>query len=302
MRTGETETQVDVAFECGNQAVKRADLPGFQHMRLQQVETTVVKTVTGVVQISPSVNSLIVNRSGTLIARTASQGRLILLAPQSVAFVRSGSRVIVTAARGEHEVDILTWPSGMTPLLEHFVSSMAKGSQFPRTVACKPINPQFISAIERFEKAKAAAMEFAEPLMLSVAYEVVARLVTGGDEVQLAALPPELPETIRQLTKSVRAKPADGWPLKDAADMAGYSPFHFSRVFKSLVGYGFHEYVDRCRTEAAVELLVTTEMAVDLVASNCGFGTTQGLRESIREYLGLVPSELRAVHDSFDAR
>jgi AraC-like DNA-binding protein len=98
----------------------------------------------------------------------------------------------------------------------------------------------------------------------------------------------------------VRENPALPWPLKDAADMAGYSPFHFSRVFKGLVGYGFHEYVDRCRTECAVELLVTTDMPVDLVASTCGFGTTQGLRESVKEYLGLVPSELRAVPDSLD--
>lgn len=266
-------------------------------MRLQQVTTSVAKTVTGTVQVASSVNALFLNLSGTLIARTANQGRIILVAPRSVTFVRGGTRLLVTAARGEHTTEILTWPSGMTPLLEHYVVSAGKGSQFPRTAACKPIDPQFLDAMVRYEMAKTGGLDYAEPLMLSVVYEIVARLVTGGDEVQLAALPVGLPDTIRQLTKKVRAKPSDGWPLKDAADMAGYSPFHFSRVFKQLVGYGFHEYVDRCRTEAAVELLVTTDMAVDLVASNCGFGTTQGLRESIREYLGLVPSELRAVHD-----
>ena len=37
---------------------------------------------------------------------------------------------------------------------------------------------------------------------------------------------------------------------------------------------------------------------VDLVASTCGFGTTQGLRESVKEYLGLVPSELRTIPES----
>ena len=82
--------------------------------------------------------------------------------------------------------------------------------------------------------------------------------------------------------------------------MAGYSPFHFSRVFKNLVGYGFHEYVDRSRTECAVEMLCTTDSAVDVVASSCGFGTTQGLRESVKEYLGLVPSELRAIPDPIE--
>ena len=122
--------------------------------------------------------------------------------------------------------------------------------------------------------------------------------MTSSDQVQLAAIPSDLPDTIKDLVSRVRQSPSHGWPLRDAADAAGYSPFHFSRVFKNLVGYGFHEYVDRCRTESAVELLCTTDQPVDLVASTCGFGTTQGLRESVKEYLGLVPSELRTIPES----
>jgi len=136
-------------------------------------------------------------------------------------------------------------------------------------------------------------------LMLSAIYEAVAKLMVSADEVQLATVPEDLPETLRILTQKVRSSPALAWPLKEAADMAGYSPFHFSRVFKQLVGYGFHEYVDRCRTESAIDMLISTESAVDLVASSCGFGTTQGLRESVKEYLGLVPSELRSLPEAF---
>jgi transcriptional regulator GlxA family with amidase domain len=57
---------------------------------------------------------------------------------------------------------------------------------------------------------------------------------------------------------------------------------------------GFHEFVDRTRTEYAVHLLTSTDHAIDVVATEAGFGTTQGLRESVKEYLGLVPSELRS--------
>src|SRR5947209_15806892 len=35
-----------------------------------------------------------------------------------------------------------------------------------------------------------------------------------------------------------------------------YTTLFRSRVFKQLVGYGFHEYVDRCRTECAIDMLV----------------------------------------------
>jgi AraC-like DNA-binding protein len=65
-----------------------------------------------------------------------------------------------------------------------------------------------------------------------------------------------------------------------------------------LAGFGFHEYVDRCRTETAIEMLCNTDEPIDTVAAMTGFGTTQGLRESVKEYLGLVPSEIRAVPDA----
>ena len=47
-------------------------------------------------------------------------------------------------------------------------------------------------------------------------------------------------------------------------------------------------------------MLVSSDSPVDGVASACGFGTTQGFRESIKEYLGLVPSELRGLPEIVD--
>lgn len=300
MRAGDGDSHIDYHFECGPSLFRRQDASALPHLRLEGASATVQKTTTGSVHVPPNLSVLVFNPKGTYIARVQGMNRIVLAPPRSLTFVRGGSRLLITAARGEHQVQVLSWPSVYTPLLEHFVatSGTPKGG---RQVACKPVDPQFQAAMARFEQARSGSVDFGEPLMLSVMYEVVGRLVTGGDEVQLAAIPPDLPETIRDLTVKVRKRPSDGWPLKDASDMAGYSPFHFSRVFKQLVGYGFHEYVDRCRTEAAVELLCTTDMAVDLVASSCGFGTTQGLRESVKEYLGLVPSELRATPEAFDA-
>ena len=68
-------------------------------------------------------------------------------------------------------------------------------------------------------------------------------------------------------------------------------------MFKAIVGYGFHEYVDRCRTELAVRMLSTTDEPVDIISAEAGFGTAQSLRESVKYHLGLLPSELRAAPD-----
>ncbi len=299
----EGETTIEIQFECGTSAtgLKRVEMPGMGYVKLETISGSVPRIATGAAYVPPNVNGLILNLQGTLLARSAPQGRLVLIPPRSLTFVRPG-RMVVQAARGDHESLLLTWPSRATPVLEIWLQGRTgvRGNSAARAVACKPIDPHFLGAFERFNAAIKGPQEAMEPLVLSVLYEVVARLMSSGDQVQLAALPLDLPETIKDLIVKVRKNPAAPWPLKDAADMAGYSPFHFSRVFKSLVGYGFHEFVDRSRTECAVEMLVTTESAVDLVASTCGFGTTQGLRESVKEYLGLVPSELRAVPDAVD--
>jgi AraC-like DNA-binding protein len=301
----EGNEHIELNFDCGSTpgALKRTEIPGTQHVRLENVAGTVARVSTGAINVPAGINAICINLKGTLVARTANQGRLVLAPPRSLTFIR-GTRLIVQAARGEHQSQLITWPSGVAPLLEHWIASRVSGrtpGMTTRNVACKPIDPHFRDAIERLHGAIQSAGDTLEPLVLSFIYDVVSRMMVGMDQVQLAAMPISLPDTIKELVARVRQGPAAPWPLKDAADAAGYSPFHFSRVFKNLVGYGFHEYVDRCRTECAVEMLCNSDSAVDLVASNCGFGTTQGLRESVKEYLGLVPSELRSVPESFDA-
>jgi len=304
VRADGNDPHIDINFDCGASpgALKRTEVPGMNHVRLENASGTVAKTATGSFAVPQGMNVLCINLRGTLIARAGVQGKLVLIPPRSFTYVR-GSRLILQAARGEHQSQILSWPSGVTPLLDHWIVTRQnnRSERGPaRMLACKPIDPMFKDALERFNSAMSGPPETMEPLVVSFLYEVVARLMVGIDQVQLAATPLNLPDTIQELIKKVRGNPALPWPLRDAADEAGYSPFHFSRVFKNLVGYGFHEYVDRCRTECAVDMLCTTDNAVDLVASTCGFGTTQGLRESVKEYLGLVPSELRALPDPID--
>ena len=269
------------------------------YLKLETVSGNVARTCTGYFVVPSGMCAICINLKGTLIVRTGSQGKPVLVPPRSITFIR-GAKLIVQAARGEHVSQVLSWEGRVTPLLDNWIGSRLSRSSSGnvRSIACRPIDPHFKSALGRFDAAISQVSESMEPQVISVIYEVVSRLMTSSDQVQLAAIPSDLPDTIKDLVSRVRQSPSHGWPLRDAADAAGYSPFHFSRVFKNLVGYGFHEYVDRCRTESAVELLCTTDQPVDLVASTCGFGTTQGLRESVKEYLGLVPSELRTIPES----
>jgi AraC-like DNA-binding protein len=102
---------------------------------------------------------------------------------------------------------------------------------------------------------------------------------------------------IEELVKAIREHPEKSWSLTEAAELAGYSPFHLSRLFKATANMGFPEFVDRCRCEIAIELLIDSVDSIALISERCGFGTPQALRTSMREFTGFLPSEFRMIPD-----
>lgn len=239
-------------------------------------------------------------RQGTILIRTQADTRWSILPVGSVSLLKGPASLNLRLARGEQECRVLSWALPSTPgLLDDAMADPNKPNE-RLTVLTQPINPVFMTAAERLNRALNGKKGDVEALLFSVIYECCAYLKNGKSSFGLTPLPNDLTEGIVDLTEAVRKNPEQAWPLKEAADFVGYSPFHFSRVFKASVGYGFHEFVDRCRTESAVELLRTTESPIDIIATAAGFGTTQGLRESVKEYLGLVPSELRSDPDGND--
>jgi AraC-like DNA-binding protein len=291
---------VNLKWECDRAELgyERSPVLAFNRLRIDRYQARVLKTTTGVVDIPEGAGVLWLNFKGAYLMRRLMSHKISVIPAQSATFMRGSAKAVLQAAKGEHYSEVTSWPTTAMSYLDAWLDQRSPIEGKPkRTTGSKPFHPALNQALARYEAGKAGG-ELAEPLIASAMFEIVARLVVGEDEFRLAGVPLDLPTTIFDLTKRVRKDPSLPWPLKEAADIAGYSPFHFSRVFKSLAGFGFHEYVDRCRTESAIEMLCNTDEPIDTVAALTGFGTTQGLRESVKEYLGLVPSEIRAVPET----
>lgn len=294
---------MELSFDCGAVGIKRKEFPGLNIIRLEAMSVSVPKSSTGIISIQPGVNVLGINLEGAVVVRPAASNKVVIVAPKSMFYVRGPLTLSALAARGEHHLQTISWHATSLPSLDQWIqfqSTERNAKGYSKRLGSKPIDPAFVNVIKRFEEAKSEGGAITEPLLLSVIFESVSRILTGDDEMHLSPLPSDLPEPLKNLAACVRKQPSGNWSLKEASDLASYSPFHFSRVFKQLVGYGFHEYVDRCRTEQAVGLLVSTDLGVDHVATQAGFGTTQGLRESVRDYLGLVPSEFRSLPEVYE--
>jgi AraC family transcriptional regulator len=84
--------------------------------------------------------------------------------------------------------------------------------------------------------------------------------------------------------------------LEKLARVAHFSPFHFHRIFKALIGEGVKEHVKRLRLERAALLLKSTERSVVQVALDAGYQAHEAFSRAFRDMFGISPSEFRAGH------
>jgi AraC family transcriptional regulator len=82
--------------------------------------------------------------------------------------------------------------------------------------------------------------------------------------------------------------------LDRLARVAHFSPCHFHRIFKAVVGEGTHEYVRRLRLESAAFALKTTDRSVVQVALDAGYGTHEAFTRAFRQTFDVSPSQYRA--------
>jgi AraC family transcriptional regulator len=81
--------------------------------------------------------------------------------------------------------------------------------------------------------------------------------------------------------------------LKDVAQAANLSPFHFHRSFARVFRETPHQYLTRHRLEMAARLLRSTEMSVTEVGLEAGFESVAAFSDIFRRYHGRSPLRYR---------
>ncbi len=89
--------------------------------------------------------------------------------------------------------------------------------------------------------------------------------------------------------------------LGEVCAAAGFSPFHFHRVFKSLLGETLNQFVKRQRLERALYLMShAPKRSLTEVALDCGFSSSSDFSRSFKQHYGAAPSvfDLEALRNS----
>jgi AraC family transcriptional regulator len=81
--------------------------------------------------------------------------------------------------------------------------------------------------------------------------------------------------------------------LEELAAVANFSPYHFHRVFRGLVGESVKEHVRRLRLERAAHRLRHSDMPVTEIAFEAGYESHEAFSRAFRTAFGDSPSEFR---------
>jgi AraC family transcriptional regulator len=81
--------------------------------------------------------------------------------------------------------------------------------------------------------------------------------------------------------------------LEALAQQVGFSPYHFTRVFRQALGASPHQFVLRQRLERARQLLEQTDLPLAQVAVACGFAHQSHMTQVFAQRLGCTPRTYR---------
>ena len=108
-------------------------------------------------------------------------------------------------------------------------------------------------------------------------------------------------ERMARVLAHIEAHLDEPLPLEDLAEVACFSPYHFHRVFRGMVGESVKEHVRRLRLERAARRLLRDDSTVLALALDAGYETPESFTRAFEALFGLAPSAFRRNGGKMDA-
>ncbi|MFH2002376.1 MAG: AraC family transcriptional regulator [Planctomycetota bacterium] len=86
--------------------------------------------------------------------------------------------------------------------------------------------------------------------------------------------------------------------LEHLADVAHFSPYHFHRIFRGMIGESLKGHIRRLRLERAAMRLKNGDQSVIMIALEAGYETHEAFSRAFKSMCGRSPSDFRAGQES----
>jgi AraC family transcriptional regulator len=100
---------------------------------------------------------------------------------------------------------------------------------------------------------------------------------------------------IDMVTSYIQSHIEDDLRLDDLAVLAGFSPFHFHRIFAGIMGETVADYVQRIRMAMVVQRLLHTSESVTEIGLAAGYKTPSAFAKAFRLRFGVSPTTFRTM-------
>ncbi|SOC08598.1 helix-turn-helix transcriptional regulator [Pseudobutyrivibrio ruminis] len=85
--------------------------------------------------------------------------------------------------------------------------------------------------------------------------------------------------------------------LEKVASYAGFSKYHFERIFSDYTGMTFYQYLQQARINYAVTLLSNPELTVTDISYQAGFASCNAFTRAFKKSTGCPPSQFRILNE-----
>ena len=94
----------------------------------------------------------------------------------------------------------------------------------------------------------------------------------------------------------------DDITLEEVAEKAGFSKFHFSRLFKQFTNDSFYKYVNQQRMAYAEELLSNPDLSITQIGIQCGYSSTSSFIRMFKQFQNCTPTDFRKLREQYSFR
>ena len=131
-------------------------------------------------------------------------------------------------------------------------------------------------------------------LSLQHAAQLVLLHLLRREQQQPRAVSVGLAPTVRKrVLEYIAGQLQERLSLEQLADIAGLSPYHFSRMFRHSLGVTVHRYVQQQRLEQARQWLLAEQSSLAEIAARCGFASQSHFGHCFRQQYGVSPKRYR---------
>lgn len=109
-------------------------------------------------------------------------------------------------------------------------------------------------------------------------------------------------QAVDQVIAAMRADVSHPHTIESLAAIANYSPFHFTRLFRSVTGTPPGEFLAALRFDQAKRLILGTTDSITDICFDVGFSSLGTFSTRFKQLVGMSPADLRAMPEPLSYR